>query len=243
MMILYHYDSNIIWGLALKSRNAHDIVTTWEKLNEKIEKSGFKPNLFIFDNEFSGEFQAAVENKNLTLQLVTPHMHRNNPADRAIQTWKDYFLAGLASAHPDFPMSEWDILFPQANLTLNLLRGSRTHPHLSAYASLFGNFDFNKTPLAPPGTKIVYHNKPTQRPSWGFRGEEGWYIGPALDHYRNVLVYFPKTRTKKTTDTVTFIPHSTPIPSISMEDYLLQAVDDIINILQKPLNTFLSTLK
>ena len=110
-------------------------------LNQQFSARGYKPNLFVFDNEFSADFRAALQNKNITLQLVTPHMHRNNPAERAIQTWKDHFLAGLASVHPDFPMNEWDRLIPQANITLNLLRASRTHPQLSAYASMFGQFD------------------------------------------------------------------------------------------------------
>jgi hypothetical protein len=44
-----------------------------------------------------------------------------------------------------------------------MLRPSRRHPQISAYAILEGMFDFNKTPLAPPGTKIVTHEKPAQR--------------------------------------------------------------------------------
>ena len=141
-------------------------------MNSQFLKKGYKPNLFIFDNEFSGDFRAALQDKEIQLQLVTPHMHRNNPAERAIQTWKDDFLAGLASVHPEFPTREWDRLIPQGNLTLNLLRASRLHPHLSAYAELFGNFIFTKTPLAPPGTKFVFHNKPGQRASWAFHGQE-----------------------------------------------------------------------
>ena len=70
----------------------------------KFIANGFKPNLFIFDNEFSGDFKTALQDDNIKLQLVTPHTHHNNPAERAIQTWKDHFLAGLASAHPDYPM-------------------------------------------------------------------------------------------------------------------------------------------
>ena len=243
VMIMYHYDPNVIWGIPLKSRNAGDIVAAWKHLHKKFLNGGFKPNLFIFDNEFSGEFRSAVEQENITLQLVTPHMHRTNPAERAIQTWKDHFLAGLASTHPDFPMKEWDRLILQCNITLNLLRASRIHPQLSAYASLFGNFDYSRTPMAPPGTKLIFHNKTGQRPSWGFHGQEGWYIGPALDHYRNILAYFPDTRSEKYTDTVTFLPHSIPIPTITMEDYLLQAVDDIISILKSPSPTILPTLK
>ena len=243
VMIMFHWDCNIIWGEPLKKRTASDIATAYSTLMKKFTKGGFKPNLFIFDNEFSGEFRDAVSEDNISLQLFTPHMHRNNPAERAIQTWKDHFLAGLASVHPDYPMAEWDCLIPQCNITLNLLRASRTHPQLSAYASLFGQFDFNRTPLAPPGTKIVFHSKPSQRASWAFHGQEGWYIGPAMDHYRNITGYFPQERSEKCTDTVTFIPHNIPIPSITLEDYLLQAVDDIVSILTTEKSTLPPTFK
>ena len=90
--------------------------------------------------------------KDISFQLVPPHNHRANLAERAIQTFKAHFIATLASADPDFPLSQWDLLLEQANITLNLLRSSRSNPKLSAYAYLFGNFDYNATPLAPPGT-------------------------------------------------------------------------------------------
>lgn len=57
-----------------------------------------------------------------------------------------------------------------------------------------GIFDFNATPLAPPATKVVAQIKPSVRKSWELNGEEGWYIGPATEHYRCVQVYFPRTR-------------------------------------------------
>ena len=89
-------------------------------------------------------------------------------------------------------MAEWDRLISQCNITLNLLRDSQIHPQLSAYAGLFGTFDFIITPLAPPDTKIVFHNKHSQRASCEFHGQEGWYVGPAMDYYRNITGYFQK---------------------------------------------------
>ena len=86
--------------------------------------------------------------------------------------------------NPSFTITHWDQLLEQAEITLNLLRASRVNPKLSAYAYLFGNFDFNKTPLAPPGTKVAVHIKPGNRPSWGHHVELGYYVGPAMEHYR-----------------------------------------------------------
>ena len=73
-------------------------------------------------------------------------------------------------------------------IILNLLRASRTNNKLSAYAYLFGNLNFNTTPMAQPGTKVVAHLKPEQRKSWDPHGNNGWYVGPSLEHYRCVKV-------------------------------------------------------
>ena len=159
------------------------------------------------DNEASSDIKSALTANNYDIQLVPPENHRKNAAERAIQTFKNHFLAGIASLPPDFPMSEWDFLLEQAEITLLLLRSSRTNPKLSSYAYLNGNFDFNRTPLAPPGTKAVIHNRPSSRPSWGFHGEDAFYIGPALEHYRCVKCYVPKTRATRISDTVQFFPY------------------------------------
>ena len=96
----------------------------------------------------------------------------------------------MCSVDSRFPMTEWDRLIPQTVLSLNLLRSSRIHPSLSAHASIFGIFDFNRIPLAPPGTKVVAHIAAGGRPPFGQHGTLGWYIGPSLEHYRCYKCYF-----------------------------------------------------
>ena len=44
-----------------------------------------------------------------------------------------------------------------------MLRGSRINPKKSAYNEIWGNFDFNKTPLAPPGCLVVAHERQQDR--------------------------------------------------------------------------------
>jgi hypothetical protein len=60
----------------------------------------------------------------ITYQLVPPHCHRRNAAERAIRIFIEHFVAGLFSVDPDFPLHLWDRLLPQAEITLNLLRTS-----------------------------------------------------------------------------------------------------------------------
>ena len=107
-------------------------------------------------------------------------IHRRNSAERAIRTWKNHFIANLCGVDPDSPLELWDKIVPQCVLTLNLLRKSRISPRLLAYAQLEGAFDFNKTPLAPVGTKVIIHEKPNYRPPWSPHGVDGWYLGPAM---------------------------------------------------------------
>ena len=106
------------------------------------------------------------------------NIHRRNATERAIRTFKNHFIAGLSSVHPNFPIHLWCQLLQQAKLTLNLLRPSRLNPKLSAYAQLEGAFNFNRTPLVPPGVKTLVYETPSQRGSWSPDGVEGWYIGP-----------------------------------------------------------------
>ena len=234
VLIGYHYDANCIIGHPVKDRKATTLTKAWQNLHDEFTNSGNKPEVWVLDNEVSGDLKQAFNKNDTKFQLVPPNSHRRNLAERAIQTWKNHFKAGIASVNPNFPMSEWDRLIPQANLTLNLLRNARVNPGLSAYEYVYGTYDFKSTPIAPPGTKVVAHIDTTKRGTWELNGEVGWYIGPALDHYRCVTCYFPRTRTTRVCETVTFIPHDIPFPKVTLKDHLQQAAEDIIKILTHP---------
>ena len=123
---------------------------------------------------------------------MPPHLHRTNAAERAIATFKDHFIAGLASIDPAFPMHLWCRLLPHATTTLNLLRPSRLSPKVSNKAILNGVFNYDRTPLAPPGTRVIVHEAPSVRQTWAPHGVDGWYIGGAPKHYRCHRCYIPK---------------------------------------------------
>ena len=182
--MLYDYDSNAILVRPLRNRSAHEIQQVFTSVHAYLVTRGLRPRLHTLDNEASTILKEFLTAENVEYQLVPPHIHRRNSAERAIQTFKNHFITGLASTDPNFPLSNWCRLLPQAELTLNLLRPSRLNPKLSAYAQLEGTFDFNCTPLAPPGTRVIVHEKPTQRCTWAPHGIDGWYIGPALDQYQ-----------------------------------------------------------
>ena len=213
-----------------------------EKLHDKLTQHGHVTKKIVLDNECSAELKAALRKHKKQYELTPPNMHRRNAAERAIRTFKNHLMAGFATCDKAFPVAEWDRLLVQAELTLNLLRTSRINPNLSAHAYLFGNFDFNRTPLAPPGTKVIIHKKSKDRGSWDYHGVEGWYIGPSMEHYRCLKCYNPDTYSEVDTDTVQLIPNQTPIPVYTDVDALKQAVADILHILKNPAKSNIPTV-
>ena len=131
ILIIYDYDSNAILAEALKSRKGAEIKRGWKVLHEQLKTRGNDPNIYVLDNECSSHLKTAMTEESIDWQLATPYLHRTNAAERAIRTFKNHFLAGLATTHPNFPISEWDKLLPQTIITLNLLRNSRVNPKLS----------------------------------------------------------------------------------------------------------------
>jgi hypothetical protein len=105
---------------------------------------------------------------------------------------------------------------------------------MSTYAQLNGNFDFNRTHLAPPGTQIIAHDKSDQRASWDPHGLDGYYLGPALDHYRCYQVHITKTKGTRIVDTVEFFPAKLAMPRTSSKDLASIAALELSNALQNP---------
>jgi hypothetical protein len=99
----------------------------------RLTNKGHLDNLQILDNEASTEYKRTIKTKwKACFQLVPPHVHRRNQAERVIRTFKDLFIAILAGINKTFPKSLWDLLLPQAEMTVNLLRQSTILPTMSA---------------------------------------------------------------------------------------------------------------
>ena len=113
---------------------------------------------------------------------VPPHIHRRNTSERAICTFKNHIISGLAACDPDFPIDEWNRLIEQYEFLLNLLQNSRINPKVSSWTYINSIFDFNKTPLTPQEQKycfIPFHTEPA------YQLGLSWYLR---------IVYSPSTR-------------------------------------------------
>ena len=60
----------------------------------------------------------------MKLELVPPGFHCRNAAEVAIRNFKAHFFSVLAGTATSFPPPLWDLLLPQAEVTVNLLRKS-----------------------------------------------------------------------------------------------------------------------
>jgi hypothetical protein len=125
-------------------------------------------------------------------------------------------------------------ILPQAVITLNMLRTSRINPKLSAATHIFKQYDFNRAPLAPPGTRTIAHETPGRKRTWAPHGQDGWYIGPALEHYRCYTVYITKTRSSRVVETVEFFPHRFKLQFPSSSELATQAAADLTHALLNP---------
>jgi hypothetical protein len=136
------------------------------------------------DNKTSYNVEAFITAEQVKIQYTLPDMHHTNPAKRAVPTWKNHFTVGIAGILSSFPIANWCRLTPQSNMTLNMMRPCHLNPLLSAHKAMEGLFLFNATPLAPLGTKVLVHLKPTQCKSWGYHATKAWYLSHAANHYQ-----------------------------------------------------------
>ena len=97
----------------------------------------------------------------------------------------------MTSTCPDFLLSQWCKLIEQYDITLNLLHPSRLNPKLSAYAQVFGTFNYKKTPLPPPVMKVLAHVIPIDLLLFDPYAIKGFSVGIAMEHYRCFKIFIP----------------------------------------------------
>jgi hypothetical protein len=151
--MLYIYDLNAILVHAMSSKNDAAMTTTFTKNLATLAAHRYKPTLNVTDNKCSKMVEAYIESNNMDIHLVAPHNHCINAAGHAIATFKEHFIAGLAMVNRNCPLQLWDVFLHQVELTLYLLCFSHRNPSKSANKVVNGPYDFNKTPIAPIGTK------------------------------------------------------------------------------------------
>ena len=237
LFILFDVDTDYIYATPIKSRKASELVRAFEEAYDCLTECGFEPLLHKIDHETSRELVQAIKERRLQYQVMPPRNHRQNPAERAIQTFKSHFISILNGVDANFPSDQWDLLIPQTVMTLNMLRPCGVNDNHSAYAYIHGAFNFNAHPLVPLGCKSIAHERSIKnggtRGSWGNKGRAGYYIGPAMKSYRVWCFYIPETTGVWETDTAEFFPRHR-LPTVTAATAITEALDAIKMTLTEP---------
>jgi hypothetical protein len=153
---------SLIAGLANAS-----IYNAYKTQFELLTTKGFKCKLNEMDNQATKHIKKILTKNNCKLKLGELHNHLVNAAECVIQTFKDAFIAALATTDSNFSLQLWDRLTLQIQNTLNLLRASRIDPSKPVYEILNGPYNWNKYPLAPLGCKAIVYKD----------GQHTWIMG------------------------------------------------------------------
>ena len=121
IFVAYIYDANAILVQPMPSRNDAAMIQAFDGILDSLRHKVFAPRLNVMDNKCSRAVEQHIRANNMTIQLVAPKDHRVNAAERAIRTFKEHFIAGLATVDKSCPLQLWDEFLPQVQDTLNML--------------------------------------------------------------------------------------------------------------------------
>ena len=97
-LIVYHYKINYILATPITGLENNSIFQAYKLRFDKLTAKGFKPKLNVMD------IKIFLTSNKCKLQLVEPHKKRVNTTEQAIQTFKDAFIAALATTDSNFPI-------------------------------------------------------------------------------------------------------------------------------------------
>jgi hypothetical protein len=237
IFVAYVYDINAIIVRAMPTRMDTSMITAFKEVIAVLWTRGYRLALNIMDNECSTAVEQYICLDKINIQLFPPHNHQANAAERATATFKEHFIATLATVDQLCPLQLWDKYLPQVELTLNMLRFSCCNPKMSANQEVYGAFDFNKTPLALLGTKALIYDDPTSRALWAPHATDSYYVGPAPNHYWCLQFYIPATRRFRFSDTWRLYLTHCQIPIASQHDLSILAATDLLTALGGTLST------
>ncbi|EJK70474.1 hypothetical protein THAOC_08166 [Thalassiosira oceanica] len=229
IFVAYVYDANAILTSALPNKTKEAHANAFKQVLTKLKKGNCKPRQIMMDNECSKLVREYIETEGIDIQFCPPDDHKQNgPGERAVSTAKEYFIGLLATVDPMCPIQLWDEFLEQLQIVMNLLRTSRRDPSKSAYEDLFGQFDYNKTPIAVVGSKALAYDAPSTRTTFAPHATDVYYVGPALQHYRCLRFWNTKTKRFRITNTYQLFPAHCTLPTISEADKTLIAAEELL---------------
>jgi len=154
IMVAVHMDANYIFAETMKNKTDGERIHAYHKIIDRMKRAKLGLRKHVLDNEISKAYKARIALNGMTHELVPPGNHRQNIAERGIQTFKAHMISIANGVSDDCPIRLWCQFVPQAELTLNLLRQSNITPKISAFAHVHGHHDYMRDPFAPIGCAI-----------------------------------------------------------------------------------------
>ena len=112
---------NSFWLRQCKTSEG-EIIVAYNQIITRFKKRRINPKKHILDNEYVEPYKEVIKANMMTYELVPRDIHQRNVAEKAVQTFKDHFVAILCGIDTNFLLHLWDRLLPQAEMTLNILR-------------------------------------------------------------------------------------------------------------------------
>jgi hypothetical protein len=116
IFVAYIYNLNAIIVQAVTSCTDASMVQAFTKIISILKSGNYHPALNLMDNECSSAVEKYICSKAINIQLVSLHSNQANVAERAIATFKEHFIAALATVDMLCPLQLWDEFLPQVNL-------------------------------------------------------------------------------------------------------------------------------
>lgn len=104
IFVAYVYDLNAIIVRPMTSRTDAAFIAAFTDVFATLCAQDYMPQLNVMDNECSKAVERHIRTAKLDIQLVPPHNHRVNAAERAIATFKEHFVAALATVDMNCPL-------------------------------------------------------------------------------------------------------------------------------------------
>ena len=220
--------------LPCRNHSGKELARVWLLAYDYLSRGSCILQMTYSDHECPAELKEAFDLKHVVYSFSAPNNKRALRAERAIRTWKNFFIAIRAGTPSSYPEKQWDLLIDGCNFYLAIITPSRRNRFISTYADLFGQPNWRNIILAPLGCKVAI-NVPTQtRTTWGDRSEPGFYLGPVVQRsFRVHRVFVSSTKALRETDAVGFLPENVKFPGLTASEELASAVDDITQALKR----------
>jgi hypothetical protein len=117
IFVAYIYDLSAIIVCPMPSHTNASMISAFTEVFAILRSQYYQPALNVVDKKCSKVVETHICTNKMTIQLVPPHNHRVDKAEQDTITFKERFVAALATVNMLCPLQLWDEVLPQVELT------------------------------------------------------------------------------------------------------------------------------